>query len=88
MSTDVLAGEDSAVTGGETMLDMSVPRAGVEEVSRDGFSCMNQQSVPLLHLAIREISHTDGGGGTQMPCCSIGKGLVKLPLYGDDCEAH
>ena len=32
--------------------------------------------------------HKDGGGGTQIPCCSIGREHVKVPLYGDDCEAH
>ncbi len=51
VSTDILAEGVSGVVGEETISDVSVPRAGVEEVSRDGFSCLNQQSVPLLHLA-------------------------------------
>ena len=50
-STDILARDVSAAAGEETISDVSVPKAGVEEVLRDGFSCMNQQCVPLLHLA-------------------------------------
>jgi hypothetical protein len=42
-----VAGE-SAVEGDETVSDMSVD--GLEDVSLEEISCINQQSFPLLHL--------------------------------------